>query len=135
MFMFIIFVLFLSLAFWIFLNNMDDSVMDTFVTERIHLYNQSESIFDLVIDTVQRDLQCCGFRSSADWGPSFPASCCPYSCPDGVCLMEKQECLIEIVHTSSCLEMIRFVSLYSKYFTSVFIAAGLIFCSQKAWLV
>jgi len=106
MFMFIIFVLFLSLAFWIFLNNMENSVMDSFVTERISQYNQSGSIFDIVIDTVQRDLQCCGFKSSSDWVDSFPASCCPSSCNAGDCRLVG-ECLSDNVYVSGCLDMIR----------------------------
>jgi len=109
MFMFVNFVLFTSLALWIFLNNMENSVMDSFLSEKISRYNQTESIFNLVIDTVQRDLQCCGFKSSSDWSYSFPASCCPDSCTPTaeVCLVEEQECLEENIYTSSCLEMIR----------------------------
>eukprot|EP00092_Neocalanus_flemingeri_P000955 GFUD01001018.1.p1 GENE.GFUD01001018.1~~GFUD01001018.1.p1 ORF type:complete len:293 (-),score=63.28 GFUD01001018.1:59-937(-) len=107
MFMFVNFVLFTALALWIFVNNMEDSVMESFVTDKISQYNQSEGIFNLVIDTVQRDLQCCGFRSSSDWSGSFPASCCPDTCAEEECLEVGQECLLQRVYTSNCLEMIR----------------------------
>jgi len=107
MFMFINFVLFTSLALWIFVNNMEDSVMESFVTDRIAKYSQNGSIFNLVIDTVQRDLQCCGFKSSSEWSNSFPASCCFDSCTAEECLEVEQVCQLENVHTSSCLEMIR----------------------------
>jgi len=107
MFMFVTFVLYVSLALWIFVNNMEDSVMDSYVADKITLYRQNEGIFNLVIDTMQRDLQCCGFKSSSDWAGSFPASCCLDTCVGQDCLEEEQECLLDNVHSSSCLEMIR----------------------------
>ena len=103
MFMFVSFILYACLALWIFANNMEDSVMDSFVTEKISQYSQSEGIFNLVIDTVQRDLQCCGFKSSADWAGSFPSSCCLDSCAGEECLEVEQECVLENIHSSSCL--------------------------------
>ena len=108
MFMFVSFILYACLALWIFANNMEDSVMDSFVTEKISQYSKSEGIFNMVIDTVQRDLQCCGFKSSADWAGSFPSSCCLDSCAGEECLEVEQECVLENIHTSSCLEMIRY---------------------------
>ena len=102
MFMFVIFVLYACLALWIFGNNMEDSVMDSFVTEKISQYSLSEGIFNMVIDTVQRDLQCCGFKSSADWAGIFPASCC---LEEGIEVVE--ECQLKNVYSSGCLEMIR----------------------------
>ena len=39
MFMFVIFILYACLALWIFANNMEDSVMDSFVTEKISQYS------------------------------------------------------------------------------------------------
>jgi len=105
MFMFVNLVLFTALAFWVFVNNMEDSVMDSFVMDKIAQYNQSEGIFNLVIDTVQRDLQCCGFKSSSDWSGRFPSSCCPDNCTNQICV--EVGCALETVYTSSCLEMIR----------------------------
>ena len=109
--MFVSFVLYACLALWIFANNMEDSVMDNFVTEKISHYSKSEGIFNLVIDTVQRDLQCCGFKSSADWSGSFPASCC---------LEVEEECQLENVHSSSCLKMIRYTSLSCNQVVIIF---------------
>ena len=77
--------------------------MDSFVTEKISQYSHSEGIFNLVIDKVQRDLQCCGFKSSADWAGSFPPSCCLDSCDGEECLEVEQECVLENIHSSSCL--------------------------------
>ena len=47
---------------------MEDSVMDSYLSDKISRYQQGEGkgMFDVVIDTVQRDLQCCGFKSLAD---------------------------------------------------------------------
>ena len=123
MFMFVSFVLYACLALWIFANNMEDSVMDSFVTEKISQYSQSEGIFNMVIDTVQRDLQCCGFKSSADWAGSFPASCC----------LEVEECQMENVYTSSCLEMIRYLCISFNQ-VLIILMPGLTCCSQTAWL-
>lgn len=105
MFMFVNLVLFTALAFWVFVNNMEDSVMDSFIMDKVAEYNQTEGIFNLVIDTVQRDLQCCGFKSSLDWSGSFPSSCCPDDCTKEICV--EVECVQETVFTNSCLEMIR----------------------------
>merc|ERR1719228_599329 len=98
-FMFVNLVLFTALAFWVFVNNMEDSVMDSFIMHKIAQYNQSEGIFNLVIDTVQRDLRCCGFKSSSDWSDRFPSSCCPENCTNEICV--EVECALETVHTSS----------------------------------
>lgn len=109
MIMVVIFVLYLCLALWIFVNNMEDSVMDSYVSEKITQYHLGEGVFNLVIDTVQRDLQCCGFRNLSDWSGSFPASCCPDSCAgqEQECLEEEEVCVEDSVHLTSCLEMIR----------------------------
>lgn len=109
MVMFVNFVLYLSLTLWIFVNNMEDSVMDSFVLGKISQYEHGEGMFNLVIDTVQRDLQCCGFKSLSDWSGIFPPSCCPGSC-DGQgleCLKVEKECLETDVYKSTCLAMIR----------------------------
>jgi len=103
-------VLYLCLSLWIFVNNMEDSVMDSYVSEKITQYHLGEGIFNLVIDTVQRDLQCCGFRKQSDWSGSFPASCCPDSCAgqgQGCLLVEENLCVADSAYNTSCLEKIR----------------------------
>ena len=55
----------------------EDSIMDNLVAEKISEYHlKNNSVFNLIIDTVQQDLECCGFKSSDDWGEYFPWSCC-----------------------------------------------------------
>ena len=109
MVMFVNLVLYLCLALWIFVNNMEDSVMDSYVSGKISQYHHGEGVFNMVIDTVQRDLQCCGFKSLSDWSGTFPSSCCPGSCDgQGVeCLLVEKECMWNNVYTRTCLEMIR----------------------------
>jgi len=109
MVMFVNMVLYLCLALWIFVNNMEDSVMDSYVSGKISQYHHGEGVFNMVIDTVQRDLQCCGFKSLSDWSGNFPPSCCPGTCDgQGVeCLQVEKECMGNNVYTSTCLEMIR----------------------------
>jgi len=94
----VIFILFLALTLWIFLSDMEDSVIDSFVSEKISEYNSSQDLFNLVIDTVQRDLQCCGFKSASDWSGEYPHSCC-----DKV----QEECGEENIYNSTCKEDIR----------------------------
>jgi len=55
-----------------------DPFMDTLVKEKIaDYYENRNSIFNIIIDVVQRDLKCCGFKSFDDWSEMFPSSCCP----------------------------------------------------------
>jgi len=109
--MFVNLVLYLCLALWIFGNNMEDSVMDSYLSDKISQYQQGEGkgMFDVVIDTVQRDLQCCGFKSLADWAGIYPSSCCPGNCAgQGLeCLQVEENCLENNTFTTSCLDKIR----------------------------
>ena len=56
----------------------EDPFMDTLLKEKIaDYYENRNSTFNIIIDLVQRDLKCCGFKSFDDWSEMFPSSCCP----------------------------------------------------------
>jgi len=101
----VVFVFCLSLTLWIFLSKNDHPAIASYVTEKISEYNKTGGIFNLVIDTVQRDLQCCGFLSPSEWSDIFPASCCQDKCTEQYC--EDQECVLENIHINTCKELIK----------------------------
>ena len=125
----VIFILFLALTLWIFLSDMEDSVIDSFVSEKISLYNSSQDLFNLVIDTVQRDLQCCGFKSASDWAGEYPHSCCDKF---------EEECGEENIYNTTCKEGVRcsltkLLFLANQNQPSSYLS-GRIFCSpQVCW--
>jgi len=106
MFMFICSVFYGCLVLWVFVNNMDDTVMDSFIADRIAEYHEQNHTFNLVIDTVQQDLSCCGFKSPEDWNKSFPVSCCKISCVDRQ-ECPSAECVADLTFPDGCLDMIR----------------------------
>jgi len=98
---------------YVFLNNMKNTVSNAYMEEKILQYN-SNSSFNLIIDFIQRDLECCGFRNPQDWDV-YPMSCCPknelaeivqlVNCTDGSC--ETTTCTEELAYTQSCLSAAR----------------------------
>merc|ERR1711909_241030 len=56
-------------------------------------------------DSVQRDLQCCGFLSPSEWSDIFPASCCQDKCTEQGC--QEQDCVLENIHINTCKQLIK----------------------------
>jgi len=129
----VIFIFCLSLTLWIFLSKYDHPVIDSFMAEKISEYNNTGGIFNRFIDSVQIDLQCCGFLSPSDWSDKFPASCCPDKCTiEQGC--EDQDCVLENIHIYTCKELIRsnllqptsVIGIIGILFIAVMCAAGVV---------
>jgi len=101
----VIFTFCLSLILWILLSRNDHPVIDSFMAEKISEYNETGGIFNRVIDSVQRDLQCCGFLSPSEWSDIFPASCCQDKCTEQGC--QEQDCVLENIHINTCKQLIK----------------------------
>jgi len=103
----VVFVFYLSLTLWIFLSDIDNnSVIDSFMVQRIDQYDKTGGILRLIIDSVQRDLQCCGFVSPSDWSKVFPDSCCQNQCPSEGC-EDHVSCVLENIHNNTCKQVIK----------------------------
>jgi len=76
MFMFVTSMLAAAAIIWIFCGNMEDSIVDKFAMEKIEKYHKKENYFNFIIDYIQTDMECCGFKSPNDWRGSLPPSCC-----------------------------------------------------------
>lgn len=103
-----------AVVIWVLVSSAENSVLDQFLMEKMRqLQGQEDNsgLFGLVLDTMQRDLQCCGLKSPTDWleaGP-LPPSCCPSSCSASGwdCGAQVSNCRQEEAYTSSCLEVVR----------------------------
>jgi len=108
-------ILLVAIAIWVFANCSEDSQLDKFFEDE--LSHNSEhggrtSLFRLVMDNLQRDLQCCGLKSHTDWledGRLLPPSCCPSSCSASSwdCVPLTRVCKVEEAYTEGCLEVVR----------------------------
>jgi len=107
-FNFVAFVIMGAAILWIFLNNLEDSLMMKFVLDKMDHYNGTTS-FDIIIDYTQSFLQCCGIRYAADWKSSYPTSCCPQLAMADGCLGSNctVPCTDATVYTTACLEAFR----------------------------
>jgi len=133
MFMFVTFALFLSIALWVFTNKLDDDLFVAFVNEKIKEYrNGTNSFFNVIIDTVQQDLECCGFKSALDWqddhllNNTFPKSCCSNFEPE--CIRQKvfeKNCLEEI--GNNLFEPLTLVGFFGNVYLMIVVVTGATF--------
>jgi len=110
------------LLLWGFFGDIEGTVTDKFVMKKISEYecpsvgnNQPgddrvcDNSFKKIIDYVQTNYNCCGFKSVDDWGGLYPSSCCPPCTEDSSSC--EPPCRRENAYTTACIHSFRMSSL------------------------